>query len=64
MIATRTSGGFYSHPAGREYGWPVRPAEGVLKNLATWGNSPRIAVSATGVRGRQRYKPRYKARYG
>lgn len=64
MIATRTSVGVYSHPAGREPGHPVRPDDGVLKNLATWGNRPQIAVSATGVRGPQRYKPRYKARYG
>lgn len=64
MIATRTSGGVYSHPTGRESGWPVRPAEGVLKNLATWGNRPQIAVSATGVRAVQRCGGALQARNG
>lgn len=63
MLAKRGSRPRYSTSLPCEAGPAAGLTAGVLEKAPTWENSPRYAVSATGVRGPERYKARYKRRH-
>lgn len=64
MHATRGGRPLYSTSLPYEAGPTAGLMVGVLEKTLTWENGARFAVSATRVRGPERYKPVYKLCYG